>query len=86
LREGESPVLPGESREEEGLRCLGRSFLCHLELGCEETIYHHLGPLSCGLGGGALEARGGAVPGHPDLACLKLPLRDNVTKILLWDY
>jgi hypothetical protein len=47
---GESPILPGKGREEEGLGSLGRSFLYHLELGSGETIRHHLAPLTCGLG------------------------------------
>jgi hypothetical protein len=44
-------------------------FLYQLELGGGET--YHLAPLSCGLSGGALEPRGGAVPDYPNLVCLK---------------
>jgi hypothetical protein len=45
LREGESPVLPGEGREE------GWGLLVGLELGGEEkTPRHHLASLTCGLG------------------------------------
>jgi hypothetical protein len=32
MKEGESPILPGEEREE-ALESLGRSFLYHLEFG-----------------------------------------------------
>jgi hypothetical protein len=62
---GNSPILSAEERkeEEEGLGSLGRSFLYHLELGGGETC-HLLAPLTCGQGGGALEARGGAVPDY----------------------
>jgi hypothetical protein len=60
LREGESPVLPGEGKEEEGPESLGGSFFYHLELGD-----HNLAPFTCELGGGALDARWGAVPDYP---------------------
>jgi hypothetical protein len=53
MREGESPVLPGEEREDEGLGSLDRLFLYHLEFGDGETVCHHKAPLTCGLGGGA---------------------------------
>jgi hypothetical protein len=79
LRDGGSPVLPGEEREE-GLGSLGRLFLYHLELGGGETIHHHLAPLTCSLGGEALESRGEET--IPNLVCLKLPLRDNTLKTL----
>jgi hypothetical protein len=59
----ESPVLPREAREKEGLESFG-TFLYHLELGGGERIHHHLAPLTCGLGGGALESRGRAVPDY----------------------
>jgi hypothetical protein len=65
LREGESPVLPGKGREKERLGSFDRSFLYHLELGGGETLHHHLAPLTCGLGGGALEPRRGGVPDYP---------------------
>jgi hypothetical protein len=58
------------------------SFLYHLELGSRETLCHHLALLTYVLGGGDLEPRGGAVPDYPNLAHLKLPLRDNIPKIL----
>jgi hypothetical protein len=69
----ESPVLPREAREKEGLESFG-TFLYHLELGAGERIHHHLAPLTCGLGGGALESRGRAVPSQtvPTLACLTI--------------
>jgi hypothetical protein len=74
LREEESPILPGEGREEEeGPGSLDRLFLYHLELEGEETICHHLAPPTCGVGGGALEPRGGSVPDYPHLACLNPP-------------
>jgi hypothetical protein len=41
------------------------SFLYHLELGGEETIHHHLAPLTCGSREGALEPREKAIPGYP---------------------
>jgi hypothetical protein len=41
---------------------MGRWFVYHLELRGGETIHHYLAPLTCGLGGGALEPRWGAVP------------------------
>jgi hypothetical protein len=40
-------------------------FLYNLELGGGETVHHHLALLTCGLGGGALEPRRGAVPDYP---------------------
>jgi hypothetical protein len=47
LREGESPILPGEEREEERLGSLGRSFLCttlNLEVGRHYIITWFLSP------------------------------------------
>jgi hypothetical protein len=62
-----SPVLPGGKREEEEERAgsLDMVFLYHLELGGRETLHHYLCPLTYGLGGGALEPRGGAVQDYP---------------------
>jgi hypothetical protein len=65
LREGQSPILPGEGREEEGLGSFDRLFLYHLELGDGEIIHHHLASLTCGLGGRALESRCRAVLDYP---------------------
>jgi hypothetical protein len=65
VRKGESPILPGDVTEEEGLSSLRRSFLYHLELGGGETIGHHLAPLTCGLGERALEPRGTAASDYP---------------------
>jgi hypothetical protein len=77
-RQGESPALPCEEREEkEGLGSLSRLFLYHLELGGGETLCHPLAPFTCVLGGGALESQT-----IPNLACLKLPLRENIPKML----
>jgi hypothetical protein len=65
LREGESPVLPVREEKKKGLESFARLFLYYHELGGGERIYHHLAPLTCGLGGGALESKGGAVPDSP---------------------
>jgi hypothetical protein len=62
LREEESTVLSHEGREGEGAGSLGRSFLYYLELGDGAIIHNHLASLTCGLGEGVLEPRGGAVP------------------------
>jgi hypothetical protein len=56
LKKGESPVLPGKE-----IRRRAGKFLYHLELGGGELICPCLGPLICGLGGRALEPRGGAI-------------------------
>jgi hypothetical protein len=60
LREEESPILPGEGREEEGLGSLSGLFLYHLELGGWETKCHHLAPLTCELGEELLSQEGEA--------------------------
>jgi hypothetical protein len=65
LKEGKSPILPGEGREDKGLGSFGRSFLYNLELGGGERINHHLDPLTCGLWREALESRGKIVPDYP---------------------
>jgi hypothetical protein len=54
-----------KGRRNEELEPLGMVFLYHLELGGGETLPHYLVPLTYGLGGKALEPRGGAVPGYP---------------------
>jgi hypothetical protein len=51
--------------KKKGQGLFGRSFLYYLELEGGETILHHLATLTCGLGGGALESRGEAVPDYP---------------------
>jgi hypothetical protein len=52
LREGESPLLPNEEREEEkGVGSLNRPFLYHLECEGGEMLRHHLTLLTCGLRG-----------------------------------
>jgi hypothetical protein len=64
LREGESPVLPGEEREE-GLGSLGRLFLYHFELGGGQTIMSSPGSSDLWAKGGTLDPRGGAVLDYP---------------------
>jgi hypothetical protein len=81
LREGKSLILPSEEGEE-GAGSLGWSFLYHLELDVERqyVITWLLSPV--GLGEEPLRQEREQSQSIPSLACLKLPLRDNIPKIL----
>jgi hypothetical protein len=58
LREGQSRLLPGEGREEDDQDVLvGFYTTLNLEVGRQYV--------TCGLEGGALEPRGGALPHYP---------------------
>jgi hypothetical protein len=72
LREEESPILPGEGREEEGLGSLSGLFLYHLELGGWETKCHHLAPLTCELREEPFSQEDKKSQTAPNLACLSM--------------
>jgi hypothetical protein len=76
LREEESPILPVEGREEERPGSLDRLNL--------ELRRQYVWLLTPGLEGKAIEPRGEQSQTIPILACLKLPLRDNIPKFLFW--
>lgn len=80
MKEGKSPILPDEGREEERLGSLGRLFLYHPELGGGETIRCHLAPLTCGLWEGVLQPRGGAVPDYPQPSLPQTPAEGQYFK------
>jgi hypothetical protein len=80
LREGESPILPGKKSKKKGRGLLVGCFYTTLNL---EVGKQYLAPLTCELGGGALEPREEKSQAIPNLACLKLPLKNNIPKILL---
>jgi hypothetical protein len=69
LRGGESPILPGERREQaEGPGSLAQPFLYHLALVGGVTIYPHLAPVTCGLGEEPLSKEGEPPQTTPNLA------------------